>query len=274
MVLATIVRALAMRNQELEKDLRIAKISKPITEFLASAIKASLGISVALVLTAFLFMHALVPGVNPFFYLILFLVFFSLSYSYFKRTPKVYIRKRQRDIEREVLFAGRYLLVKIESGLPLVNSLEDASRSYGIASKYFMEIVDDIKTGTPVEEALERARELSPSKYFKMILSELITSLKTGVDISVPLRSILMQITKEQMLEIKDYGKRLNAFIMIYMVVATVLPSLGMTIFIIIASFLNLPFTNTLAFTFLFIFAFVQYLFISALHSIRPLVNF
>ncbi len=195
-------------------------------------------------------------------------VFFLLIQS-----PRVVIRKREREINQEVLFAGRYLLVKLDSGIPLFNSLIDASSSYGIAAKYFKEIVDDINMGNPIEDALETARESCPSHYFKMILSELITSLKTGVDVSVPLRSILQQITTEQIIEIKAYGKKLNAFMMLYMVLATVMPSLGMTMFIVFAGFMGLEVGTAFIFTALLLLSFVQFIFISILRSLRPMVN-
>lgn len=271
-MLTALIKYLVIKNHGIEKQLRIAKLSKTPEQFFREIINLSLVVGIVVTLSVGLFLQSFLAVSFPFLVL-LFVLSTMIAYQYFKRIPQVYIRKRQRDIDREVLFAGRYLLVKVESGMPLLNSLEDAARSYGIASKYFAEIVDDIKTGTPIEEALEHAREHSPSQYFKMILSELITSLRTGVDVSQPLRAILQQITKEQMLEIKEYAKKLNAFVMIYMVLGTVLPSLGMTMFVIVGTFLQINFTQGLAFTFLFIFAFLQYFFIAALRSMRPLVN-
>ncbi len=205
--------------------------------------------------------------------LVLVPVIFALAFIILIQSPRVIIRKREREINKEVLFAGRYLLVKLDSGLPLFNSLIDASNSYGIAAKYFKEIVDDINTGTPIEIALDNAREGSPSHYFKLILSELITSLKTGVDVTVPLRSIIQQITVEQTLEIKEYGKKLNAFMMLYMVLATVMPSLGMTMFIVFAGFMGLDVSGVFIGSALFGLAVIQFIFISVLRAIRPMVN-
>ena len=74
-------------------------------------------------------------------------------------------------------------------------------------------------------------------------------------------------------LEIKEYGKKLNAFIMLYMVIATVMPSLGMTIFIVIAGFLQIDIDQGFIISMLIILGFIQFLFIAALRSIRPLVN-
>lgn len=196
-----------------------------------------------------------------------------VSFFFFVQIPNLKIKKRQREINEEVIFSGRYILVKIDSGVPLYNSLIDASRSYGISAKYFKEIVDDIRVGVPIEEALAHARDMSPSKYYKLILTELITSLKTGVDISISLREVLKQITKEQILEIKKYSKKLNAFMMMYMVLAIVFPSLGVTLFMVGAGFMGATIPPQFTIIVLLIISLLQFTFISMLRSMRPMVN-
>ena len=109
----------------------------------------------------------------------------------------------------------------------------------GKLKKYFKEIVDDINIGVPIEQALERAREFNCSEKFKLILSELVTSLKTGADIVPSLKEVLSQITSEQVLEIKAYNKKLNAIMMMYLIIAAVMPSLGMTMFTVISGFVS-----------------------------------
>jgi len=240
-------------------------------KFLKKTFMSSLFVSVTfLVLLFMVFDKMKIPLLSL---LVIIPVIFALVFFVLIQAPRVIIRKREREINKEVLFAGRYLLVKLDSGIPLFNSLIDASNSYGIAAKYFKEIVDDINMGNPIEYALENARENSPSHYFKLVLSELITSLKTGVDVSIPLRSIIQQITIEQTLEIKEYGKKLNAFMMLYMVLATVMPSLGMTMFIVFAGFMGLDVGATFIGIALFCLTFIQFMFLTVLRSIRPMVN-
>lgn len=239
--------------------------------FIKKTFMSSIYVAVTfLVLLFMLFDKMSIPLVSL---LVIVPVIFVFAFFILIQTPRVIIRRREREINKEVLFAGRYLLVKLDSGIPLFNSLIDASNSYGIAAKYFKEIVDDINIGNPIEVALENARESSPSHYFKLILSELTTSLKTGVDVTIPLRAIIQQITIEQILEIKEYGKKLNAFMMLYMVLATVMPSLGMTMFIVFAGFMGLEVGGWFIAIALLMLAFLQFIFISVLRSIRPMVN-
>jgi len=201
------------------------------------------------------------------------LVVFFMMFIFMLYSPLATIRKRQREIDKEVLFAGRYLLVKLESGIPLYNALIDASKSYGICSKYFREIVEDIKMGTNIEDALDNAREYNASEKFKLILSELVTSLKTGADVTGSLKDILHLITQNQELEIKDYGKKLNGYVTLYLIVAGVIPSLGMTMFSVFAAMISLQITPRLIMILIFFFVLVQLFFLSLFRSIRPMVN-
>jgi len=204
---------------------------------------------------------------------LLFVLVLVLVFVFMLQTPKVYIRKREREINKEVLFAGRYLLVKLESGTPLFNALIDASKSYGVAGKYFKEIVDDINMGTPIEESLENARKYNASKNFRLILWQIVTSLKTGAEVADSLRKTLNQITQEEIIEIKEYGKKLNSLVMFYMIIACVIPSLGVTMIVIVSSFMDLDIGMSHLFTVLFFLAIIQFLFISLIKSARPMVN-
>ncbi len=184
--------------------------------------------------------------------------------------PAVYIKRRRKEIEKEVLFAGRFILVKIESGQPFFNALEDAAKAHGVAGKYFQEIVDDITLGTPMEDALDTAIEYTPSDKFRRILWQITNSLKTGIDVASTLRATLHQITQEQIIEIKEYGRKLNAMAMFYMLIGVIVPALGITMFIIVGSFLELQISKPYLFVALIVLAFLQFMFMSMFKSIRP----
>lgn len=255
----------------LKTQMKKAHIKKKPLEFIKKMFMASLYLSFA-GLTFFFFVFGK-ADVSFYYLLLIFPVLLFVSFWFVMQYPIVLIRKREREINKEVLFAGRYILVKLQSGTPLYNALIDASKSYGVASKYFKEIVDDISTGIPIEKALEHAREYNASEKFKSILSELITSLTTGADVSKPLRSILQHITNEQIIEIKEYGKKLNAYMMLYMILAIIVPSLGMTMLVVVGAFLALELSLIFIITATIGLILIQLIFLSLFKSIRPMVN-
>jgi len=224
-------------------------------------------------ITALLFFAFSRMGINIAMIFLAFHVLLMFFYVFMLQSLKGTIRKREREINMEVLFAGRYLLVKMESGTPLFNALIDASRSYGVSAKYFKEIVDDINTGVPIEEALETAREYNASEKFKRIIWQILSAIKSGTDVTESLKSVLRAITAEQVTEVKAYGKKLNSLMMFYMIVAGVVPSLGITMLIIVSGFLQLQIGTGHLIAVVVFLAVIQLVFISIIRSVRPMVN-
>ncbi len=249
----------------------VAHLKQTPREFINKNLKLSMLYSF---LITVLFFFVLDKAGLPLLLLLPAFIFFYISFFGFGFLKiKAQIKKRASEIDREVLFAGRYLLVKLYSGRPLLNALVDTSKSYGVASKYVKEIVDDIDTGNPIEKALQKAMVYSPSEKFKKILFQVNNALRLGIDVTKPLESVIEEITAEQEIEVKRYGKKLNSIVIFYMLLAIVVPSIGMTMFIVISSFINFKIGFKEFFVVILFIVIIQLIFISAFRTIRPQVN-
>ncbi len=270
-----IENVVARKLPGLKKLLRMAYIKQTPEQYVKRALRLALYTALALTATAFFATARIMPP-EKVVAIIMVVMACSLVLMFFflVNAPKGIIRKRQREIDKDVLFAGRYILMKIESGSPIISTLVDASKGYGIAAKYFKEIVDQINTGVPVEDALEEARSYTSSEKFKRVLWQLVTTLKTGTDVTGPLKATLASIAKEQIREIKEYGKKLNSLMLFYMVMACVAPSLGLTMFLIIGSFINLQISSPVMYSLLFLLAVLQGFFLMMIKAARPMVEF
>ena len=225
-------------------------------------------------LLAILFFFVLLKaGLTLFLIVPIFIALFILFFEYSLLVVKSKIRQREREINKEVLFVGRYLLVKLYSGRPLLNALIETANSRGITAKYIKELVDDISTGSTIEDALNNAMIYSPSERLRKILFHVNNALKLGIDVTNPLESVLEEITKEEELEIKKYGKKLNTLIIFYMLVAVILPSLGVAIFIVVSSFVNYPIGLNGLLVLAFFIVVLEFIFITLFKSARPMVN-
>ncbi len=266
-----IYEALTRPSHKLKNELRTAHMDIDPKKFLKRNFMLSLQISIAL--NGMLFFILLKYSESLKLLMFTIPVTLIMLYVFFSNTPKAYIRRRDKDIKRNILFATRYLLVKIDSGEPLFNAMIKASNSYGVGGSYFKEIVDDINLGKPIEQAIEDAINYNANHEFQMVLHQILNSLKTGVDISSSLKKLLDEITKRQQIEIKAYSKKLNSIVLFYLIAACVLPSLGISMFIIFSSMVNivLDFTTLIIVT-CFI-ALIQLVFISVIKSIRPAVD-
>ena len=252
----------------------MAHVNQTPEQYIKKALRLSLYGSLSITAAAFFITAKMLPAENTIaIMLAAFPASMALLLFFFLNAPKGIIRKRQREIDKDVLFAGRYLLMKLESGSPIINTLVDASRGYGIAAKYFREIVDEINAGIPVEEALESARSYSSSEKFRKVLWQLLVTLKTGTDVVSPLKATLASIANQQIIEIQEYGKKLNSLMLFYMVVACVAPSLGLAMFLIIGSFISLEISNSVLFMILFFLAVIQGFFLLLIKAARPMVE-
>jgi len=227
----------------------------------------------ALLFTGLFFFVLQKAKISAAFLIPIFLALFMLLFEYSLLAVRAKIKKRERDVNKEVLFVGRYMLVKLYSGRPLLNAMIETAEGRGVASKYIKEIVDDIGTGSTIEDALNNAMIYSPSDKLRKILFHINNALQLGIDVTKPLESVLEEITREEELEIRKYGKKLNTLVIFYMLGAVILPSLGVALFIVISSFINLSIGLSDLLIVLSFLVIIQFVFITLFRAIRPMVN-
>jgi pilus assembly protein TadC len=269
--ISKLAQRLSSAFPNLKKQIRMAHLKKTPQEFIHENLKTALPLSLGLAVLFFFIMDK--AGINLWFLIPAFVISFFLVFQFGFLKLKGRIIERQKEIDREVLFAGQYLLIKLYSGKPLLNALIDTSNSYGVASKYMKEIVNDIGTGSSLEDALQNAMTYSPSEKFRKILFHVNNALRLGIDVTTPLKAVLVEIRKEQDLEINKYGKKLNTIVIFYMLAAVVIPSIGMTLFIVLSSFINFTIGITQFLIVLMFITIIQLVFISVFRTVRPTVN-
>jgi pilus assembly protein TadC len=255
----------------LKKELRIARIKLSPQQFMNKAVRN--GLTNGAALTALSFFVVSRAGMSVILLIPIFFLFFCFFLFLEMMKVKAAITRRRKDIDQEVIFVGRYLLIKLYSGRPLLNALAETARGHGVAAGYVHEIVHDINTGTTVESALKNAMEYSPSEKFGKILFHLNNALKIGIDVTKPLEAVLDELTTEEELDVKKYGKKLNTLVIFYMVAAVVIPSLGISLLMVMANFVDFQIGLRGLLVITFFVAILQFVFIAMFRSIRPLVD-
>lgn len=265
-------RALFAPTQELKKKLKMARIAIDPKRFIKRNLTLSAYFAIALSFCMLLVM-AKQTGNFPLFPILISPVLFFAFYAFLMKTPDVYAKRRERDINCNIVFATRYLIIKMDSGQPLLNSMISASHSYGIGGKFFQEIVDDVQLGKPIEQAIGEASNYSPSHLFQMVLRQILNALRTGTDITESLKKILEEITRQQQIEIKEYSKKLNSLVLFYLIIACVLPSLGISMFLIVGSMINLVLDLKIYVVIITLLIVVNLMFLGMIKSIKPTVQ-
>ncbi|MBI1936053.1 type II secretion system F family protein [Candidatus Woesearchaeota archaeon] len=201
-------------------------------------------------------------------------IVFIVMFFYMIKLPDLRISRKEKEISKEIVFAGRFIIIELESGVPLYNAMINVSKNFSIAGRYFKEITDKVDLGTSMEDALNDAVEFTPSNDLRKVLWQIINSIRTGSNVAKSLYSVVDQITKDQITEVNKYGKKLNPLAMFYMIVAVILPSLGVTMLIILSSFIKFQLSLSILLVLAGFLGFVQFMFISIVKFSRPSIEF
>ena len=153
--------------------------------------------------------------------------------------PKIMANKRARKLENELVPAMRQLLIQVKSGVPLFEAMTGVCDGYGEVSLEFRKMVRKINAGIPMQEVLEEKSRGTASLQFRRVLWQIGNALRVGTDVGKALEEIISDLVLEKIDDIRRYGQELSPWTMIYMLAAIVTPSLGITMMLVIISFLG-----------------------------------
>ncbi|MBI4009613.1 MAG: type II secretion system F family protein [Candidatus Aenigmarchaeota archaeon] len=197
-------------------------------------------LTAGLLLTLGLFLKNLPPNFTAIALLgssaISFIAFFYINFY-----PNAIVIQKTKDIDKNLLFALRHLLIQVKSGVPLFESLVSVAKgNYGLISVEFTKSTKNIATGMSQSVALEEIAYKNPSLYFRRTIWQLVNSLKAGADIGNTLEVLVQSLSNEQRVAIRKYGSQLGPLALMYMMVAVIMPALGITFLIIFSSISSL----------------------------------
>lgn len=197
-----------------------------------------------------------------------------LSFIYVILYPQLIISKKTKELEKNLLFALRHLLVQVKSGVPLFDALISVSKGdYGLISKEFKKCTEKISTGVSETAALEELVFRNPSLHFRRVIWQITNALRSGADLGDTLDAIVYNLSEEKKVAIRKYGSQLNPLAMLYMLLGVIVPSLGITFLILLSSFSGFSITDTLLFGLLGFLAVFQFFFIGLVKSRRPAIE-
>jgi len=187
--------------------------------------------------------------------------------------PRIFSLNKKRNIEKNLIPTLQDMMVQLNSGVAIFNILTNiADSNYGEVTEEFKKIVKEINSGVSQIDAIEKYAKTNTSLYFRRVLWQISNGMRAGSDMTNVIKEGINSLSQEQAIQIQGYGSKLNPLIMFYMLIAIILPSLGITFLIIIASMLSLE-EKVLQIFFATIFVivvFVQIMFLGMIKSRRP----
>lgn len=186
--------------------------------------------------------------------------------------PAIVSIRRARDIDYNLIHAVRQIVIELRSGVTLFSAIASATIEYGEVSKEFKKIVNKIESGSSELDVFSEASSTNPSLGMRRIFWQVSNALKVGSDVSIALETQLEDLTRERIEQIKRYGQELSPWVMMYMLVAVIFPSLGVTMLIVLTTFLNTALPPVIFPVILAILTGFQLFFMNLVGSRRPMI--
>ena len=236
------VRRLAIKNRKLEDALKDQNVKGTIYDFIKRMMITAMMISVVMAITIFLLFSRL--GINP---AVGVLLAFAIGFAVYQFALKSFMgfplkksKKSSKNVERDILFAARDMIISLRSGMPLYNAIVSVSTGYGDASAEFARITQRVQLGMPLEEAIDQTTAETKSESFRKIMLQASVSIKAGANVVSAMQSTIDELSEERVIALRKYGQRLNAIAMFYMLFGVILPSMGIAIATILTTFISI----------------------------------
>ncbi len=169
--------------------------------------------------------------------LIIGIVFFILSFFLHIIYPGIISKRIAFGIDQNLIFALKSMLIQVKSGIPLFDSMKNIAKAdYGVVSKEFENVVQEIIAGTSESKAIEKMALRTKSDYLKKAAWQLVTSIQSGASPAGAIETTTNNLTANQLRAIKNYSAELNLWILMYLLLAAAIPTLGITFLIILSS--------------------------------------
>lgn len=260
---------------QLASDLNKAQVNIEITEYLALALIIGIVAGTAGLVLSYLFFDFLTDDLpfNIVMTLIVGFLGFTVSFLMYVRIPSAMAMRRANEIDRDLSFALKDLTMQINSGVTLMSAMRNiADQGYGVVSSEFARTLDEIEGGESFEASLTNLAIRTDSEFLSRTIWQVLNTMKSGGKLDMALSSMVGDISEFQKDQIIRYGKSLSVITTIYLVVALVFPSVGVSFWILFLTVMGIKQTTPIFIITAVIYLLFVTIILSVVKSIKPMV--
>jgi pilus assembly protein TadC len=274
MPLVELARHLVPLFPHMEWDLKRSGFTIDSTQYLSVALYFTIAVFTMCTIATVL-PFAAKGGIEDSYSTILFSVIISFFiFGYMLLLPSTKMKARATLIDRDLEYMLKDMYIQLSSGVPLFDTLVNIARGeYGECTKICEGIIQEVEQGKSMTDVLDDVGMWSPSEYFRKSLWQLVNALKSGSDVANALEVMSNDIRMEKENKIKSYGKELNLYGLIYMMGCVIVPSMGVTLLVILSSFIGGEAINETLFWIIMLGLIIfQFVFITYVKNKRPTI--
>ncbi|MGC8924275.1 MAG: type II secretion system F family protein [Candidatus Micrarchaeia archaeon] len=177
---------------------------------------------------------SILPGVAS--GIIVFGMFLGVFFVY----PSILLKKNAEEIDSQLTYALNDMIMQVAAGISLTEAIRKVSSGkYGKVSEEFRKVIEKTISGNSLEYALIEVAQRNKSEFMRRVLWQLATVTHTGASLKTALDELLKGIRAYQNNRIREYSQKLNFYILLYLMVAVVLPSLTILLLTTISVFVS-----------------------------------
>lgn len=237
--LAGIGRLLNNFFPKTQEDLDKAHISLSSEKYFAAAFFSSLVYAFLLLvfLAGLLWVQGQLDAAKIFLALLFSATVFGLFLFLHSIGPKIAARKYAAGVDKNLVSALNNLQAQVASGIPLFEAMVNVGKAnYGEASLEFESMTKEMAAGENEISVLEKKMNKTGSEFLKKTCWQLLSSLRSGSSTEGALTSVADSLSSEQFRSIKKYTAELNLWILLYLLVATAIPTIGITFLVVLSA--------------------------------------
>lgn len=164
------------------------------------------------------------------------IMFIGVFFAY----PGILLKKEAEEIDSHLIYALNDLVMQVAAGTSLNEGMRRVAQgNYGKVSEQFREVIERIMSGESQEEALGNVAKKNRSEFMRRVLWQLSTVLHTGSSLDMAMKDLVVSIRNYQDNKIKQYSQNLNFYILLYLMLAVVMPSLTILLLTTLSVFIS-----------------------------------
>jgi len=261
----------------LKSDLTQLEADVTPTEYVSIGIISAIYSFSLVFFSLFLVIFVLMPSQLPSVFLILLGSSIVFSFFIFLQTlfyPSVVLKRKANDLNKDILFALRHLLIQIRSGVLLYNAIISVSQAgYGVVSKEFEIVAKEINGGTPQTEALDNMVLRTPSSYLRRAVWQIANALRAGSDLANTIETLVKEFSEEERVRLQRFSKELSPWALMYLMLTVIFPTMGIAMLLVLSTLAPINLNESMFFIFTIFFAAFQFFFVKFLKNKRPMLR-
>lgn len=192
-------------------------------------------------------------------------------FVYYLIYPNAMAKKIGEEIDEELVFVLKDMLIQLNSGIPIYNVLKNLSQShYKYVNDYFKKVILKTNQGKPLTNALLEMSTATKSVYLKKLAWGLIVGLRRGGNISKIVEKIHDDLVIKRIERINVYAGELQFISLMYLLFGAIIPSLGITLLFLFSVFKLINVTESLIIEFIIISFVIQAILVGYIYIKRP----